>query len=102
MCLFKFCSIQFILPLLLFVLNFKSNKFFQFAHNIFSLMDKRILIVGGGVIGCSTAFYLTKLGHKNVTVIEAGFQLLLVDWSFGNMEIWVYELENYLTPDLRL
>ena len=38
-------------------------------------MNKRIVIVGGGVIGCSTAFYLTKLGHKDVTVIEAGVKL---------------------------
>jgi glycine/D-amino acid oxidase-like deaminating enzyme len=33
-----------------------------------SLSD--VLIVGGGVIGCLTAYYLSKAGHK-ITVIEA-------------------------------
>lgn len=31
-----------------------------------------IVIIGGGVIGCSLAFHLVKHGHDNVTVIEAG------------------------------
>ena len=34
-------------------------------------MEDKIVIVGGGIIGCSTAYYLTKLGHRNVTLIEA-------------------------------
>jgi sarcosine oxidase, subunit beta len=31
-----------------------------------------IVIIGGGVVGCSLAFHLTKYGHRDVTVLEAG------------------------------
>ena len=56
-------------------------------------MESNIVIVGGGIIGCSTAYYLTKLGHRRVTLIEAvevahaasgragGF--LALDWCDG-------------------
>jgi len=36
-----------------------------------SRLQNKIVVVGGGIIGCSTAYYLTKLGHKNVTVLES-------------------------------
>ena len=57
------------------------------------VMESNIVIVGGGIIGCSTAYYLTKLGHTKVTLIEAvevahaasgragGF--LALDWCDG-------------------
>ena len=32
-------------------------------------MTKNIIIIGGGIIGLSTAYYLQKEGHK-VTVLE--------------------------------
>ena len=45
---------------------FKVNKSLVFSILFSSLwMDKKIVIVGGGIIGCSTAYYLTKLGHKD-------------------------------------
>ena len=56
-------------------------------------MDKQIVIVGGGIIGSSTAYYLSRSGHTNVTLIEAvqpghaasgragGF--LALDWCDG-------------------
>ena len=28
------------------------------------------IIIGGGVIGCNTAYHLTKLGMKDVVVLE--------------------------------
>lgn len=34
--------------------------------------QKRIVIIGAGVVGCSTAYYLSKMGQKNITVIEQG------------------------------
>ena len=58
-----------------------------------SKQGNKIVIVGGGIIGCSTAYFLTKLGQKNVTVVEAvdiahaasgragGF--LALDWCDG-------------------
>ena len=37
------------------------------------MVDKNghIVIVGGGIIGCFTAYYLAKAGYLNVTVCEA-------------------------------
>ena len=29
-----------------------------------------IVIIGGGAIGCSIAYHLTKLGHKDVVLLE--------------------------------
>lgn len=58
-----------------------------------SKLENKIVVVGGGIIGCSTAYFLTKLGHKNVTVLESvevahaasgragGF--LALDWCDG-------------------
>lgn len=34
--------------------------------------EKRVLIVGAGVYGLSTAYHMAKSGYKNVTVLEAG------------------------------
>ena len=30
----------------------------------------QVVIIGGGVIGCSTAYHLTKLGWKDVVLLE--------------------------------
>src|SRR5438552_1380265 len=32
----------------------------------------RVVIVGGGIMGCSTAYHLTKLGWKDVVLLEQG------------------------------
>ena len=32
----------------------------------------RIVIVGGGIAGCSTAYHLAKLGHTDVLLLEQG------------------------------
>ena len=32
----------------------------------------RVVIVGGGIIGCSVAYHLTKLGWKDVVLLERG------------------------------
>ena len=38
-----------------------------------SLPDQaQVVIIGGGVIGCSLAYHLTKLGWKDITVIDQG------------------------------
>ncbi len=34
-------------------------------------MEKQVLIIGGGIVGLSTAYYLTKAGHA-VTVLDKG------------------------------
>ena len=43
-------------------------------------MTGHIVIIGGGIIGCSLAFHLAKYGHADVTVLEAG---LLGDGATG-------------------
>ena len=30
----------------------------------------RIVIIGGGIVGCSTAYHLTKIGHTDVVLLE--------------------------------
>ena len=59
------------------------------------MLDTRakVCIVGGGIVGASTAYYLTKAGHPAVVVVEAvevahaasgragGF--LALDWCDG-------------------
>src|SRR5438045_3379344 len=38
-----------------------------------SLPDRaRVVIIGGGIIGCSTAYHLTKLGWTDVVLLEQG------------------------------
>ncbi len=37
-----------------------------------SLDDKDITIIGGGIIGLSIAYYLSRSGRKNITIIEKG------------------------------
>ena len=32
----------------------------------------RVVIIGGGIIGCSTAYHLTKLGWQDVVILEKG------------------------------
>ncbi|WP_339226627.1 FAD-dependent oxidoreductase [Oceanobacillus sp. FSL K6-2867] len=34
--------------------------------------QKKIVIIGAGVVGCSTAYYLNKMGQQDITVIEQG------------------------------
>ncbi len=37
-----------------------------------NLKDSRITIIGGGIAGCSIAYYLAKLGQKDVLLLEKG------------------------------
>ena len=32
----------------------------------------QVVVIGGGIIGCSTAYHLTKMGWKDVVIIEKG------------------------------
>src|SRR5690348_11247755 len=32
----------------------------------------RVVVVGGGIVGCSVAYHLTKLGCRDVVVLEQG------------------------------
>ena len=34
------------------------------------VIDSEIVIIGAGVIGCATAYHLTKMGKTSVTIIE--------------------------------
>jgi len=37
-----------------------------------SLKDSHIVIIGGGIAGCSIAYYLAKLGHTDVLLLDKG------------------------------
>ena len=37
-------------------------------HNI--PKSTKVIVIGGGVIGCSVAYHLTKFGWKDVVVLE--------------------------------
>ena len=32
----------------------------------------RVVIIGGGIVGCSTAYHLTKMGWQDVVILEKG------------------------------
>ncbi|MBI1957915.1 MAG: FAD-binding oxidoreductase, partial [Candidatus Rokubacteria bacterium] len=32
----------------------------------------RVVIIGGGIVGCSIAYHLTKLGWRDVVLLEQG------------------------------
>ena len=32
----------------------------------------QVVIIGGGIIGCSTAYHLTKMGWSDVVILEKG------------------------------
>ncbi|TCP27774.1 glycine/D-amino acid oxidase-like deaminating enzyme [Scopulibacillus darangshiensis] len=36
------------------------------------MKQEKITIIGAGIVGCSIAYYLSKLGKRNITVIEQG------------------------------
>ncbi|MBI3974568.1 MAG: FAD-dependent oxidoreductase [Chloroflexi bacterium] len=41
--------------------------------------DARVVIVGAGIVGCSTAYHLTRLGWRDVVVLDQG--PLFVNWG---------------------
>ncbi len=34
--------------------------------------EARAVIIGGGIVGCSVAYHLTKLGWRDVILLEQG------------------------------
>ncbi len=34
--------------------------------------QSRIVVIGGGIIGCSVAYHLTRLGWRDVVLVEQG------------------------------
>ncbi len=44
-----------------------------------------IVIVGGGAIGCSIAYHLTKLGHKDVLLLERGTLTCGTSWHAAGL-----------------
>lgn len=44
-----------------------------------------IVIIGGGAIGCSIAYHLTKLGHKDVVLLERGTLTCGTSWHAAGL-----------------
>ena len=36
------------------------------------IKETRVAIIGGGIVGCSIAYHLTKMGWNDVLIIEKG------------------------------
>ena len=34
--------------------------------------DASVVVIGAGIVGCSTTYHLAKLGWKNIVVVEQG------------------------------
>ena len=45
----------------------------------------RIVIVGGGIVGCSTAYHLAKLGQKEVVLLEQGALTCGTTWHAAGL-----------------
>jgi len=41
--------------------------------------DARVVIAGGGIVGCSVAYHLAKAGWKDVVLLEQGRSVLCAD-----------------------
>lgn len=65
--------------------------------------DRKILIVGAGVFGLSTAFHLAKSGYSNITVLDRG-ETIPSKYSAGNdlNKIMRVEYEDDFYTDLAL
>ena len=69
---------------------FKKNKMWR-KHTLKDSYD--IVIIGGGVHGLSTAYYLGKLGVKNVAILDKGYL-----GGGGSARSTAIIRANYLTP----
>ncbi|MGH8057051.1 MAG: FAD-dependent oxidoreductase, partial [Candidatus Entotheonellia bacterium] len=49
---------------------FKTSRMWR-THTLASSYD--VVIIGGGIHGLATAYYLGKLGVRNVAVLEKGY-----------------------------
>ena len=45
----------------------------------------QVVIIGGGIVGCSTAYHLTKLGWKAVFLIDKGELSSGSTWHSGGL-----------------
>ncbi|NQY11993.1 MAG: FAD-dependent oxidoreductase [Flavobacteriales bacterium] len=53
----------------------------------------RVVIIGGGIIGCSTAYHLTKLGWKDVVIVERKKVASGTSWAASGLvgQLWADE-----------
>lgn len=56
----------------------------------------QVVIVGGGVIGCSTAYHLTKLGWKDVVLLERSQLTAGTTWHAAGIIVSGFESETLL------
>ena len=45
----------------------------------------RVVVIGGGIVGCSVAYHLTKLGWKDVIVLE---RKTVAAARLGTQRVW--------------
>jgi glycine/D-amino acid oxidase-like deaminating enzyme len=50
----------------------------------------RAVVIGGGIVGCSVAYHLTKLGWRDVVLLEQGMLSCGTTWHAGLVGLgWV-------------
>ena len=45
----------------------------------------QVVIIGGGIIGCSLAYHLTKIGYKDVIILERGHLTCGTSWHAAGL-----------------
>ena len=56
----------------------------------------QVVIIGGGVIGCSVAYHLTKLGWKDVVLLEKTQLTAGTTWRCSRIDCqWIYDRDYH-------
>ncbi len=56
----------------------------------------RVVIVGGGIAGCSTAYHLARLGISDVLLIEQGTHAELLARGGLYARLWAHQSGGFL------
>jgi glycine/D-amino acid oxidase-like deaminating enzyme len=51
-----------------------------------NLLRAQIVIIGGGIVGCSVAYHLARLGHTDVVLLEQGELSCGTTWHAAGLE----------------
>ena len=50
----------------------------------------RVLIIGAGILGCSLAYHLTRMGKKDVVVLEKSGITHGATWHAAGLGVWLH------------
>jgi 4-methylaminobutanoate oxidase (formaldehyde-forming) len=58
----------------------------------------RAIIIGGGIVGCSVAYHLTKLGWRDVLLLEQGTLSCGITWHAAGLVGQLRSHQNMTRP----